>query len=113
MGCRSSGGWLRSRAPAGCLAAFAIQPRIEAVLEEPEEGLPGSAEFQDFVKDQSKDFLHAAAGVLLIAIPFLDETNRYADDELAAERLGHCFQSKFGASLFNYQPKTHVEKNPQ
>ncbi len=54
------------------------------MLVEPEQSLPGAAEFQDFIEDQADGLLHAAVRVLLIAIAGLHEAHRRADDEFAA-----------------------------
>ena len=54
------------------------------MLVEPEQSLPGAAEFQNLIEDQGDGLLHAAIRVLLVAIIGLHEANRRADDEFAA-----------------------------
>src|SRR5271169_3691782 len=75
------------RAPPSCLAILALHRQIEIMLVEPEQSLPGAAEFQDFIEDHADGLLHAAVRVLLVAIAGLHEAHRGADDELAATRL--------------------------
>ena len=57
------------------------------MLVEPEQRLPGAAEFQNFVEDQTNGLLHAAVWVFLVAITCLHKPHRRADDEFAAARL--------------------------
>src|SRR5271166_621119 len=74
-------------APPDRLALLALRRQIEIVLVEPEQSLPGAAEFQDFVEDQADGLLHAPVRVLLIAIAGLHEPHGSADNEFAAARL--------------------------
>src|SRR5205823_5830015 len=73
--------------PPSRLAILVPHRQIEIMLVEPQQRLPGAAEFQDFVEDQADGLLHAAVRVLLVAIAGLHEAHRRADDEFAAARL--------------------------
>src|SRR5262252_2872794 len=73
--------------PPSGLAILSLHRQIEIMLVEPEQSLPGAAQFQDFVEHHADRLLHAAVGVFLVVIARLHEAYRRADDEFAAPRL--------------------------
>lgn len=75
------------RTPPSRLAILSLHRQIEIVFVEPEQSLPGTAEFHDLVEDKADGLLHASVRVLLVAIAGLHEAHRRADDEFAAARL--------------------------
>src|SRR6266568_5034626 len=68
-------------------SAFALDGQIEAVLEEPQQSLPGATEFQHLVEDQRDRRLDAPIWVLLVTVADLYEPDRRTDHELATARL--------------------------
>src|SRR6266567_2497545 len=68
-------------------SAFALDGQIEAVLEEPQQSLPGATEFQHLVEDQRDRRLDAPIRVLLVTVADLYEPDRRTDHELATARL--------------------------
>src|SRR5258708_3071422 len=57
------------------------------MLDEPEQGLPDTAEFGDLVEDEDDGLLDAAIGILLEPVADLHEADRGSDDEFAAPGL--------------------------
>src|SRR5260221_11947979 len=57
------------------------------MLDEPEQGLPDTAEFGHLVEDEDDGFLDTAIGILLEPVADLHEADRGSDDEFAAPGL--------------------------
>ena len=57
------------------------------MLEEPEQGLPGAAQFLNLVEDKGDGVLDAAVRVFLVPIAGLHKAYWRRDDQLAAARL--------------------------
>src|SRR5260370_32091999 len=57
------------------------------MLDEPEQGLPDTAEFGHLVEDEDDGLLDTAIGILLEPVADLHEADRGSDDEFAAPGL--------------------------
>src|SRR6202163_2448294 len=69
------------------LAIMALGGQVQPMLDEPEQGLPDTAEFGDLVEDEDDGFLDTAIGILLEPVADLHEADRGSDDEFAAPGL--------------------------
>src|ERR1700730_10432689 len=69
------------------LAIMALGGQVQPMLDEPEQGLPDTAELGDLVEDEDDGFLDTAIGILLEPVADLHEADRGSDDEFAAPGL--------------------------
>src|ERR1700688_3600804 len=69
------------------VAIMALGGQVQPMLDEPEQGLPDTAEFGDLVEDEDDGFLDTAIGILLEPVADLHEADRSSDDEFAAPGL--------------------------
>src|ERR1700738_4127344 len=69
------------------VAIIALGGQVQPMLDEPEQGLPDTAEFGDLVEDENDGFLDTAIGILLEPVADLHEADRGSDDEFAAPGL--------------------------
>src|SRR5258708_1114696 len=67
--------------------AIALGGQVQPTLDEPEQGLPDTAEFGHLVEDEDDGFLDTAIGILLEPVADLHEADRGSDDEFAAPGL--------------------------
>src|ERR1700693_5874450 len=66
---------------------MALGGQVQPMLDEPEQGLPDTAEFGHLVEDEDDGFLDAAIGILLEPVADLHEADRGSDDKFAAPGL--------------------------
>ena len=66
---------------------LAFGGQLKVVLMEPQQGLPGAAQFQHLVEDQRDRCLDASIWILLVTVADLDEADRCTDHELATACL--------------------------
>src|ERR1700682_3877671 len=69
------------------VAIMALGGQVQPMLDEPEQGLPDTAEFGDLVEDEDDGLLDTAIGILLEPVADLHEADRGSDDEFAAPGL--------------------------
>src|ERR1700680_2321884 len=69
------------------LTIMALGGQVQPMLDEPEQGLPDTAELGDLVEDENDGFLDTAIGILLEPVADLHEADRSSDDEFAAPGL--------------------------
>src|SRR6266404_8974709 len=69
------------------VAIIALSGQVQPVLDEPEQGLPDTAEFRHLVEDENDGFLDTAIGILLESVADLHEADRGRDDKFAAPGL--------------------------
>src|SRR6266849_969881 len=68
-------------------AGVALGGQVQPMLDEPEQGLPDTAEFGHLVEDEDDGFLDTAIGILLEPVADLHEADRGSDDEFATPGL--------------------------
>src|SRR5258706_11939731 len=68
-------------------AIMALGGQVQPMLDEPEQGLPNTAELGDLVEDEDDGLLDTAIGILLEPVAGLHEADRRSDDEFAAPGL--------------------------
>src|SRR5882724_11290345 len=73
--------------PAPDHVAIRALGQVQPMLDEPEQGLPDTAEFGDLAEDEDDGFLDTAIGILLEPVADLHEADRGSDDEFAAPGL--------------------------
>src|SRR6266478_4939747 len=69
------------------VAIMALGGQVQPMLDEPEQGLPDTAEFGHLVEDEDDGLLDTAIGILLEPVADLHEADRGSDDEFAAPGL--------------------------
>src|SRR5258705_205348 len=69
------------------LAIMALGGQVQPMLDEPEQGLPDTAEFGHLVEGENDGFLDTAIGILLEPVADLHEADRGRDDKFAAPGL--------------------------
>src|SRR3982075_3656307 len=69
------------------VAIIALGGQVQPMLDEPEQGLPDTAEFGHLVEDEDDGFLDTAIEILFEPVADLHEANGGSDDEFAAPGL--------------------------
>jgi hypothetical protein len=69
------------------VAIRALGGQVQPMLDEPEQGLPDTAEFGHLVEDEDDGLLDTAIEILLESVADLHEADRGSDDEFAAPGL--------------------------
>ena len=69
------------------VAIIALGGQAQPMLDEPEQGLPDTAEFGHLVEDEDDGFLDTAIGILLEPVARLHEANRGGDDKFTPAGL--------------------------
>src|SRR6478609_1010685 len=69
-----------ARPAPGHVAIIALGGQVQPMLDEPEQGLPYTAEFGHLFEDEDDGFLDSAIGILLEPVADLHEADRGRDD---------------------------------
>src|SRR5258707_7837654 len=88
------------------VAIIALGGQVQPMLDEPEQGLPDTAEFGDLVEDEDDGLLDAAIGILLEPVADLHEADRGSDNEFAAPGL--LYAGRLGTAVRRMRLK-HLE----